>query len=102
MGVIKPSGGEGSKTAGTANKSAAHHGTPTDDRAIRGCADYRGDEQFVAWAGRNRRAGLALVGAALAAIDGWHASSEGHNVLAEAAFNDLEPSLEFLGINCSD
>ena len=38
----------------------------------------------------------------LHAIDGWHASSEGHNVLAEAAFNDLEPSLEFLGINCSD
>jgi lysophospholipase L1-like esterase len=31
-------------------------------------------------------------------IDGWHASLEGHNVLAEAAFNDLGPSLEFLGI----
>jgi len=31
-------------------------------------------------------------------IDGWHASTEGHNVLAEAAFNDLGPSLEFLGI----
>ena len=32
-------------------------------------------------------------------IDGWHASVEGHNVLAEAAFRDLRPSLEFLGIN---
>lgn len=32
-------------------------------------------------------------------IDGWHASVEGHNVLAEAAFRDLGPSLEFLGIN---
>jgi lysophospholipase L1-like esterase len=31
-------------------------------------------------------------------IDGWHASVEGHNVLAEAASNDLEPSLNFLGI----
>ena len=31
-------------------------------------------------------------------IDGWHASVEGHNVLAEAAFSDLRPSLEFLGI----
>lgn len=31
-------------------------------------------------------------------IDGWHASLEGHNVLAEAAFSDLGPSLEFLGI----
>jgi len=31
-------------------------------------------------------------------IDGWHASAEGHNVLAEAAFSDLGPSLEFLGI----
>jgi lysophospholipase L1-like esterase len=30
--------------------------------------------------------------------DGWHASVEGHNVLAEAAFSDLGPSLEFLGI----
>ena len=30
-------------------------------------------------------------------IDGWHASAEGHNVLAEAAFRDLVPSLEFLG-----
>ena len=30
-------------------------------------------------------------------IDGWHASVEGHNVLAEAAFRDLVPSLEFLG-----
>jgi lysophospholipase L1-like esterase len=31
-------------------------------------------------------------------VDGWHASLEGHNVLAEAAFRDLGPSLEFLGI----
>ena len=31
-------------------------------------------------------------------IDGWHASIQGHNVLAEAAFSDLAPSLEFLGI----
>jgi lysophospholipase L1-like esterase len=31
-------------------------------------------------------------------IDGWHASIEGHNVLANAAFNDLGPSLQFLGI----
>jgi lysophospholipase L1-like esterase len=31
-------------------------------------------------------------------IDGWHASVEGHNVLAEAAFNDLRASLEFLEI----
>jgi lysophospholipase L1-like esterase len=31
-------------------------------------------------------------------IDGWHASVEGHNVLAEAAFSGLGPSLEFLGI----
>jgi lysophospholipase L1-like esterase len=31
-------------------------------------------------------------------IDGWHASVEGHNVLASAAFRDLEPSLEFLGL----
>lgn len=34
-------------------------------------------------------------------IDGWHASVEGHNVLAEAAFRDLGPSLEFLGIKLS-
>jgi lysophospholipase L1-like esterase len=34
-------------------------------------------------------------------IDGWHASAEGHNVLAEAAFSDLGPSLEFLGISNS-
>jgi len=32
-------------------------------------------------------------------VDGWHASAEGHNVLAEAAFADLGPSLDFLGIN---
>jgi lysophospholipase L1-like esterase len=31
-------------------------------------------------------------------VDGWHASEEGHNVLAEAAFNDLQASLDFLGI----
>jgi lysophospholipase L1-like esterase len=31
-------------------------------------------------------------------IDGWHASVEGHNVLAGAAFRDLGPSLEFLGL----
>jgi hypothetical protein len=30
--------------------------------------------------------------------DGWHASVEGHNVLAQAAFSDLASSLEFLGI----
>jgi lysophospholipase L1-like esterase len=34
-------------------------------------------------------------------VDGWHASVEGHNVLAEAAFSDLGPSLEFLGIKPS-
>jgi lysophospholipase L1-like esterase len=34
----------------------------------------------------------------LHAIDGWHASAEGHNVLAEAAFRDLGPSLEFVGL----
>ena len=33
----------------------------------------------------------------LHAIDGWHASVEGHNVLAAAAFEGLKPSLEFLG-----
>ena len=31
-------------------------------------------------------------------IDGWHASVEGHNVLAQAAFSDLGSSLEFLGM----
>ena len=31
-------------------------------------------------------------------IDGWHASVEGHNVLADAAFSDLKARLEFLGI----
>ncbi|MGZ5545045.1 MAG: SGNH/GDSL hydrolase family protein [Limisphaerales bacterium] len=31
-------------------------------------------------------------------IDGWHASAEGHNALAEAACRDLKTSLEFLGI----
>lgn len=34
----------------------------------------------------------------LHSVDGWHASVEGHNVLAAAAFGDLGPSLEFLGI----
>ena len=34
----------------------------------------------------------------LHAVDGWHASVKGHNVLANAAFADLGPSLEFLGI----
>jgi lysophospholipase L1-like esterase len=32
-------------------------------------------------------------------IDGWHASVEGHNVLADAAFSDLKASLEFLGLS---
>jgi len=31
-------------------------------------------------------------------IDAWHASVEGHNILAEAAFNDLRASLDFLEI----
>jgi lysophospholipase L1-like esterase len=31
-------------------------------------------------------------------IDGWHASMEGHNVLADAAFSDLASSLQFLRI----
>jgi lysophospholipase L1-like esterase len=31
-------------------------------------------------------------------IDGWHASIEGHNILANAAFSDLKLSLDFLGI----
>ena len=34
----------------------------------------------------------------LHAVDGWHASAEGHNVLAQAAFSALAPSLEFLGL----
>ena len=34
----------------------------------------------------------------LHAVDGWHASVEGHNVLAAAAFEALKPALEFLGI----
>jgi len=34
-------------------------------------------------------------------IDGWHASVEGHNVLADAAFSDLKPSLDFLRITKS-
>lgn len=32
-------------------------------------------------------------------IDGWHASVEGHNALADAALSDLKPSLHFLGIS---
>lgn len=32
-------------------------------------------------------------------VDGWHASVEGHNALAEAAFSALGPSLEFLGLS---
>ena len=31
-------------------------------------------------------------------IDGWHASVQGHSVLADAAFSDLKPSLDFLGV----
>ena len=31
-------------------------------------------------------------------IDGWHASIEGHNALAQAAWGDLKTSLDFLGI----
>ena len=31
-------------------------------------------------------------------VDGWHPSTEGHNAFSEAAFSDLGPSLEFLGI----
>ena len=31
-------------------------------------------------------------------IDAWHPSTQGHNVLAEAAFDALRPSLNFLGI----
>jgi len=31
-------------------------------------------------------------------IDGWHASVEGHNILADAAFSNLASSLQFLGI----
>jgi lysophospholipase L1-like esterase len=32
------------------------------------------------------------------AVDGWHPSVQGHNAFAEAAFRELAPSLEFLGI----
>jgi len=32
-------------------------------------------------------------------VDGWHPSVYGHNLFAEAAFNGLGPSLEFLGIS---
>jgi lysophospholipase L1-like esterase len=31
-------------------------------------------------------------------VDGWHASVQGHNALAQAAFSDLAQSLEFLRI----
>jgi lysophospholipase L1-like esterase len=31
-------------------------------------------------------------------VDGWHASIEGHNILADAAFGDLASSLQFLRI----
>jgi hypothetical protein len=31
-------------------------------------------------------------------VDGWHASIEGHNAMAQAACRDLKTSLEFLGI----
>src|SRR5262249_32620999 len=31
-------------------------------------------------------------------VDGWHASVEGHNALANAALSDLKPTLDFLGI----
>jgi lysophospholipase L1-like esterase len=34
----------------------------------------------------------------LHAVDGWHPSIEGHNVLADGAFADMSPSLNFLGI----
>jgi lysophospholipase L1-like esterase len=36
------------------------------------------------------------------AMDGWHPSAEGHKRFAEAAFNGLAPSLEFLGITMSN
>jgi lysophospholipase L1-like esterase len=32
-------------------------------------------------------------------IDGWHASVEGHNVLADAAFSDVKLGLQFLGLS---
>jgi len=32
-------------------------------------------------------------------VDGWHASVQGHNVLADATFSDLKPTLEFLEIS---
>lgn len=38
----------------------------------------------------------------LHAVDGWHPSVEGHNILADAAFAGLKPSLEFLGLIESD
>jgi lysophospholipase L1-like esterase len=30
--------------------------------------------------------------------DAWHPSIKGHNLLAEAVFKDLNPSLKFLGM----
>jgi len=36
--------------------------------------------------------------ASLHRMDAWHPSAKGHNVLAEAAFGALGPSLNFLGI----
>jgi lysophospholipase L1-like esterase len=33
------------------------------------------------------------------AMDAWHPSVKGHNLLAETAFDSLSPSLEFLGID---
>jgi lysophospholipase L1-like esterase len=33
------------------------------------------------------------------AMDAWHPSVKGHNILAQAGFNALPPSLEFLGIS---
>jgi lysophospholipase L1-like esterase len=51
----------------------------------------------IRYSGALARADLSRV-ELLHEIDGWHASCEGHNVLADAAFSDLGPSLEFLGI----
>jgi lysophospholipase L1-like esterase len=33
------------------------------------------------------------------AMDAWHPSVKGHNILAQAAFDSISPSLEFLGID---
>jgi lysophospholipase L1-like esterase len=62
------------------------------------------NREFVAYTHMQLRYSDALATADLTrlellhAIDGWHPSIEGHNVLAEAAFTQLGPSLEFLGI----